>query len=124
MRLMSFMLTQQPVLDKTKTVTRRAGWLFLKVGDIVQPVRKCMGMKPGESPQHLGAPIRITDIRREPLNTISQHVDYGFEECRLEGFGDHPYWQFPSQFVEMFCDSHKGCLPHTIITRIEFEYTE
>jgi hypothetical protein len=50
MRLMSFALTEQQILDGTKDVTRRLGWLFLKRGDLIRPVRKCMGLKRGERP--------------------------------------------------------------------------
>ncbi len=49
-------------------------------------------------------------------------ADYGFRECELEGFGEHPYFRWPSEFVEMFCKTHKGCTPETEVTRIEFEY--
>lgn len=28
----------------------------------------------------------------------------------------------PSAWVEMFCNTHKGCTPQAIITRIEFTY--
>jgi len=34
-RNISFALTTQQVRNRTKTVTRRAGWLFLKAGDIL-----------------------------------------------------------------------------------------
>ena len=42
-RNMSFAMTTQQVKDQTKDVTRRFGWLFLKPGDILQPVEKAMG---------------------------------------------------------------------------------
>ena len=50
--------------------------------------------------------------------------DYGFDECRKEGFGDHPSLRSPSEFVAFFCSSHKGCMPQSEITRIEFEYLD
>ncbi len=43
MRLMSVSLTEAAVRDRTKTVTRRLGWLFLRVGDRVTLCRKVMG---------------------------------------------------------------------------------
>lgn len=49
-------------------------------------------------------------------------IDYGFEECALEGFGQHPVYRWPSAFVAMFCATHKGCTPETVVTRIEFDY--
>jgi hypothetical protein len=120
---MSFLLTTDAIIDRSKTVTRRQGWLRLKVGDIVQPVRKCMGLRPGEKVERLGAPIRIVDIRREPLNAMVMHEAYGRDEVRLEGFEGHPIWGTPEGFVLQFCRSHQGCMPHTVVTRIQFEYT-
>ena len=43
-RNMSFMLTTEQVRNKTKTVTRRLGWWFLKPGEIVNAVEKGMGL--------------------------------------------------------------------------------
>lgn len=39
MRNMSFALTTPQILNRSKTVTRRAGWSFLKPGDIVCAVQ-------------------------------------------------------------------------------------
>ena len=39
-RNMSFMITKEQVRNRTKTVTRRLGWAFLKPGDIVNAVEK------------------------------------------------------------------------------------
>lgn len=121
---MSFALTKQPMLERRKTVTRRIGWTFLKVGDLLQPVEKCMGLKPGESIVKIGGPIRVVDLRREPLRAMQDFVRYGVLECELEGFGDHPYCCVPSGFVPMFCRSHRGCTPDTVVTRIQFEFME
>ncbi|MDO8311852.1 MAG: hypothetical protein Q7T25_07925 [Sideroxyarcus sp.] len=120
---MSFAMTTSQIQDGTKTVTRRLGWLSLKPGEMLRPVRKCMGLKPGEKIEVLRDPIRVIEIRREPLRAMTDNVDYGFAECALEGFAGHPSYRWPSEFVSMFCASHKGCIPETIITRIEFEYT-
>ena len=48
MRNMSFALTKSQIIDQSKDVTRRLGWDFLRVGDLLQPVEKCMGLRPGE----------------------------------------------------------------------------
>jgi len=45
MRNMSFAMTTNQILAQTKTVTRRFGWWNLKTGDVVQPVKKTMGLK-------------------------------------------------------------------------------
>lgn len=123
MRNMSFALTVPQIQAGTKDVTRRLGWLQLKPGDLIQPVRKCMGLRPGETIERLRAPLRIVDVRREPLDMMTTDPDYGFEEVRREGFADHPTYRWPSEWVRMFCASHKGCMPHSIVTRIEFAYT-
>jgi hypothetical protein len=113
-------LTSAQILERSKFVTRRVGWLQAKPGDLLQPVLKGMGLRPGEKIQRLGNPILLIDVRREPLNDMTHFPDYGKEECALEGFPD----MHPEEFVAMFRDSHKGCHGHTIVTRIQFTYTE
>lgn len=117
------MLTKEQVRARTKTVTRRMGWRNLKPGEMLSGVEKGMGLKPGEKIIRIDT-IRVVDARFEPLRRMTDDLDYGFEECRKEGFGDHPLLRFPSEFVQFFCRSHKGCTPETEITRIEFEYME
>jgi len=112
MRLISVALTADQILDQSKDVTRRLGWLKLKVGDLIQPVRKCMGLKPGEKVERIGPPLRVVSVRREALHWITP------DECRREGFPD----MTGDEFVAMFCATHKGCTPATEITRIEFTY--
>lgn len=124
MRNISFVLTTSQILDQSKDVTRRLGWEFLKVGDLLQPVKKCMGLRPGETIQRLGCPIRVVGMRREPLSRMTEDLDYGFEEVRREGFEHSRMYCVPSAWVEMFCNTHKGCTPATVITRIEFAYEE
>lgn len=119
MRNMSFALTTTQVLEQTKDVTRRLGWEFLNVGDLIQPVKKCMGLKPGEKIEKLGPPVRVVSRLRLPLSHLVTDYHYGIGECQREGFPD----MTPEQFVEMFCATHKGCTPDTVITRIEFVYT-
>ena len=123
MRNMSFALTVPQILAGTKDVTRRLGWLHLKRGDLIQPVRKCMGLKPGETIERLRAPLRIVNVCREPLDAMLADIAYGFAEVRREGFADHPTYRWPSEWVRMFCASHKGCMPCSVVTRIEFAYT-
>lgn len=124
MRNMSFALTKPQIQARTKDVTRRMGWLFLEPGDLVQPVEKGMGLRPGEKIVKIGPPLRVVSVVREKLRRMTDQIDYGFEEVRREGFAGHPTQRWPSAWVEMFCATHKGCTPESIITRIEFEYTE
>lgn len=122
MRNMSFALTTDQIRAGTKTVTRRMGWRTLKPGTLIQPVKKGMGLKPGEKIERLRGPIRVTGVVFEPLRRMTDDVDYGLAECIREGFGDHATYRRPSEFVNFFCSSHKGCTPDSIVTRIEFEY--
>ncbi len=109
-RNMSFTLTIEQFKNRTKTVTRRFGWLFLQPGDIVCGVEKSMGFKKGEKIKRLGE-IRIISTRREPLNEITK------EDCVKEGFPDLT----PSEFVDMIV-KHYNCSRFDTINRIEFEY--
>lgn len=118
MRNMSFALTTQQVRARQKDVTRRLGWVNLKVGDPFQPVLKCMGLRPGEKVQPLGNFVVTVSTRREPLQRMIDEPIYGKEECRREGFPE----MSPEEFVAMFCKSHKNCAPATLVTRIEFSY--
>ena len=119
---MSFALTTIQIKKGLKDVTRRRGWKFLNAGEYVRPVEKCMGLKKGEKVVQLCPPLKVKSVRFEPLKKMTDDLDYGFEECRREGFTGGPYiW--PSAFVAWFCSTHK-CKPEDEITRIEFERTE
>lgn len=110
---MSFALTTQQVRDRTKTVTRRLGWTFLKPGDLVRAVVKCQGLKKGEKVEPL-ALLRIVSVKREPLHMAEQYEDI---EIVREGFPEMD----GGDFVEFFAKSHK-CSEYAPVTRIEFEY--
>lgn len=119
--LMSFSLTEPQIVDGSKLVTRRCGWEQLRAGDLVQPVRKRMGLRPGESVVRLRDPMRVRSVRREPIRALLDDLDYGFAEIALEGFGRHPKLRWPRLFVEFFCETHRGCTLNSLVTRIEFE---
>lgn len=119
MRLMSFAMTTEQVLAQTKTVTRRLGWADAKPGEVVQPVDRVMGFRKGERPTRLGGPIRIVDVRIEPLKRMLAEP-YGSAEVIAEGFPQLS----PREFVQMFLRSHRGCSSSRHVTRIQFEYTE
>lgn len=112
MRNMSFALTTEQVRNQTKTVTRRLGWLFLKPGDLVQPVVKAQGIKKGEHVEKIGGPIRIEAVNRVTLGDIS------LGDVHREGF---PNLTKPA-FVKFFKRTH-SCGRSTQVTRIEFSYT-
>jgi hypothetical protein len=117
---MSFALTTQQVHAQSKDITRRLGWLKLKAGDQFQPVVKCMGLRKGERITVIGKHAVTVSVRREPLRRMTDDLDYGRNECAREGFPDME----PHEFVEMFCKSHKHCTPESIVTRIEFKYSD
>lgn len=109
-RNMSFSLTTEQAYKKTKTVTRRLGWWFLKPGDIVQQIEKGMGLKKGEKVKRIHL-IRIVDTTPEALLKITH------DDMRREGFPD----MTPREFINVFCQ-HNRCFPYTIVNRIEFGY--
>lgn len=117
MKNISFSLTTRQFRAKTKSVTRRNGWKDLKPSDRLMACEKCMGRKPGEPLVRMGA-IAVMSVRFERLDRMIALPAYGRDECRKEGFPD----MTPEEFVDMFCASHKGCTPATIVTRISFEY--
>lgn len=124
MRNISFSLTTPQFRARTKTVTRRLGWLHLKAGDRLMGCEKCMGRKPGEPLVRLGE-IEVVSVLREPLDAMIANAEdfdsYGLphvSECEREGF---PHMT-TREFVAFFCKSHSGCTSDTIITRIEFKY--
>jgi hypothetical protein len=106
---MSFYLTTPQMRARTKTVTRRLK-SNVQPGELLMACVKCMGLRKGQKVEHIH-PIKVLDVRREPLNAITQ------EECALEGFPDLS----PQEFVEMFCKA-MACIPSEPITRIQFEH--
>lgn len=110
MRNMSFFYTEYQIRNKTKYITRRLGWKFLKPGDRVMAVVKCQGLKKGEKIDKIGM-LEITHISRVPLSLITRL------DVTLEGFrGFHK-----EQFIQLFCAMNK-CRRHKIVTRIAFRY--
>jgi len=108
---MSFMLTTEQIKNKTKTVTRRLGWDFLKPGDIVNAVEKGMGLKKGEKIKRI-CQIRIKSVRwHEPLHFIDK------KDCIKEGFPEME----PDDFIDMFV-RHNKVWAMCPVNRIEFEY--
>lgn len=119
MRRISFMLTQDQIKARTKTVTRRLGWDFARAGVLLLPVEKCMGLKAGQAMVALCGPILIISTRCEPLRRMIDEPDYGAEEARLEGFPD---WT-GQQFVDFYC-KQPGVYIGRSVNRLEFAYTD
>ncbi|MGX1805167.1 hypothetical protein ACWIGI_05585 [Nocardia sp. NPDC055321] len=104
-------LTEPQVRARTKSVTRRMGWLHLAAGDRVTLCRKVMGRRRGEPLVRI-VEVQIVAVGREPLNQITS------TEVSAEGFPE----MSPAEFVAFFCRTHKGCTPDSIVTRIEWRY--
>lgn len=119
-RNISFALTTPQFLDGSKDVTRRCGWEMLRNGDLLMAVEKSQGLGKGGKIKRLGM-IRVVDVRRERLNEMCADLAYGEKECAREGFAPPHRYSDPTEFVLWFSDSHRGCYPDKIITRIEFE---
>ena len=109
-RNISFFLTTEQIKNRTKTVTRRLGWDFLKVGDVLNACVKCQGLGKGGKIEKI-CQIRVVNIRQESLYRITQ------EDVIKEGFSDYD----PEEFINMF-RKHMKCSFITFVTRIEFEY--
>lgn len=111
-RLMSVSLTEASVLDRSKTVTRRLGWEFLKPGDRLTLCRKVMGRKPDEPLVRI-VDVEVVSTRWEPL------VDVTDEDATREGFPNLDR----DGFIQFFCQE-MGCYPETLVHRIEWVYLE
>jgi hypothetical protein len=122
-RNISFALTTPQFIARTKTVTRRMGWRTAVAGQELCGVKKGMGLRPGEKIERLGM-IRLVKVTAEPLRRLTDDLEYGFAETTREGFpAGHPL-HFPSEFVDFFCRSHKGCTPDSVVTRLEYEFVK
>src|SRR5689334_9750364 len=113
MRNMSFSHTIEQMLDRSKSVTRRIGWVNVNPGDMLQAVEKGQGLKRGERVRKLGV-IRVLSMRRESLGELLRPGMYGFQEMAKEGFPELSVGEFIARF---FSND-----PATLITRIEFEH--
>jgi hypothetical protein len=107
-RLMSVALTEAAVRARTKTVTRRVGWLFLKPGTRLTLVRKA------DEPLVRICDVQVVSVRRESLAAITP------DEVALEGFPG----MTPGEFVQRFFVDAQGLAPDTMVTRIEWIYLE
>ncbi|NUS44432.1 MAG: hypothetical protein HOQ24_12170 [Mycobacteriaceae bacterium] len=84
---------------------------MVKPGDRITLCRKVQGRRRGEPLVRI-TNVEITSIRRERLDAISA------SDVVAEGFPTSS----PEEFVRFFCASHRGCEPHTEVTRIQWRY--
>lgn len=92
-RRMSFFLTTQQVLARTKTVTRRAiaTWTHLGPGVQIIAIEKGQGLHAGEGHRVL-ALLEVVNVRVELLEDITA------EDCAREGFPKLS----PAEFVAFY----------------------
>jgi hypothetical protein len=114
---MSFAMTTPQFRARTKTVTRRFGWWFLKPGDVVMGVEKSRGLKKGETVTRLGL-IRIVSVKAEPASAITGYPRPQ-EELGREGFPQLA----AADFVAMLCKANRKSGGEAV-NRIEFEYLD
>ena len=117
MRRMAFSHTSPQILDRSKTVTRRTGWRYLKPGDLIEAVEKSRGLKKGERVRALGV-LRVVSVRFEPLSKLVTDARYAEDELPREGF---PCWS-RDDFIAMFLRVNALKSTAVTVTRIEFEY--
>ena len=119
MRRMAFSHTSSQILDRSKTVTRRTGWRYLKPGDLIEAVEKSRGLKKGERVRTLGV-LRVVNVRVEPLSRLVTDARYAEDELPREGF---PCWS-RDDFIAMFLRVNSLRSTAVRVTRIEFEYVQ
>lgn len=115
-RLMSVSLTEQAVVERRKTVTRRLGWAFLKPGDRLTLCRKVMGRRPGEPLVRL-AEVEVVSVRRERLDAMRT------EDVAREAVPGIEEGEPASEWVTWYSFEFR-CQRDTIVTRIEWRYCE
>ena len=119
MRRMAFSHTSPQILDRSKTVTRRTGWRYLKPGDLIEAVEKSRGSKKGEPVRVLGV-LRVVSVRFEPLSKLVTDARYAEDELPREGF---PCWS-RDDFIAMFLRVNSLKSTAVKVTRVEFEYVQ
>ncbi len=128
-RLMSVAFTEQAVVERRKTVTRRKGWWFdkrgrriLHPGDRLTLCRKVMGRKPGEPLVRL-AEVEVIQVQRLPLRYVTapgELTKEGFPELEFHLVG--PY-HGAIEFVRRYFEP-QGLGWNDDVTRIEWRYLD
>lgn len=148
---MSVALTEQAVVERRKTVTRRLGWWedkngrrLLKPGDQLTLCRKVMGRGKCLDCGGSGLLYRTLDgamltracpacvaTGREPLVRLAEVEVIDVDREPLRDIEADPHdveregfqgWT-PAQFVHFFCDE-MHCTPDQIVTRIHWRYLD
>lgn len=128
---MSVAFTEDAVVERRKTVTRRKGWWedkngrrLCKPGDRLTLCRKVMGRKKGEPLVRL-VDVEVVSVRREPLCAVGGpyiHAADGtpiWTEMVAEGFPDMEPVEFMRRY---FFPQGIGAMDD--VTRIEWRYLD
>lgn len=116
-RLMSCAATEAAVVDRSKDVTRRLGWRFIREGDRLTLCRKVMGRRRPDGtvePLVRLAEVVVESVTFEPLRQIAYRAD----DVAREGVAGVTT---PVEFIDFYCAAF-GCTPDTVVTRIEWSY--
>ncbi len=111
-RLMSVSMTEAAVRARTKTVTRRKGWAYVRPGERITLCRKVMGRR-GEPLVRI-VDVRVVSVRREPLERVDA------ADVAREGFPG----MSPAEFISTFFVDAQGIAPTDLVTRIEWVYVD
>lgn len=116
---MGFQHSLAQVRNHSKTVTRRLGWKFLTLADMLYACEKSMGLRKGEK-KIIYETLQPICLRWEPLNRMIVNPEYGRQECIKEGF---PHLS-PKEFVDMVLKMHRAekLTPESLIHRIEYKF--
>ena len=124
-RLMSVSMTEQAVVERRKTVTRRKGWLMLKPGDRLTLCRKVMGRQ--GAPLVRLAEVEVVSVRREELSQLSNwygHAEYREQCAEVRREGLDPDVIGPAAFVHKYFVGAQGMSVDDEVTRIEWRYLD
>lgn len=129
---MSVAFTEQAVVERRKTVTRRKGWWedkngrrLLAPGDRLTLCRKVMGRKKGEPLVRL-AEVEVVSVRREWLcyvagpYVVDEDGTVTWPEMVAEGFPD----MAPTEFMRRYFIDAQGIGATDDVTRIEWRYLD
>jgi hypothetical protein len=123
---MSVAFTEQAVIERRKTVTRRKGWWLdkhgrrlLVPGDRLTLCRKVMGRKAGEPLVRL-AEVEVVDVCRQTLARLHESSPWVESEMAAEGF---PCLD-GKEFVRRYFVEAQGLTSWAMVTRIEWRYLD
>ena len=132
-RLMSVAYTEQAVVERRKTVTRRKGWWedkngrrILQPGDHLTLCRKVMGRKAGEPLVRL-VEVEVHRVDREVLCSLQRSREYAETELQAEGFpmlNGEDWMTASSIFLRRYFYEAQGMHPMDDVTRIEWRYID